>query len=95
MSVVEYKGMYLVKNGHHRALALLKKGHKFLPCLLLSTDDYQFTGGEAPGVLPMELAMSDKSPLLSDFLSPAAVIMPRRRLRIMITVHSEAQVVPM
>jgi len=94
VSVAEYRGMYLVKNGHHRALALLKKGHQFLPCLLLLVDDYQFTGGEAPGVLPMGLVMSDKSPLLSDFLTPAAVTMPRRRLRIMISVHSEAQVVP-
>jgi hypothetical protein len=95
MSVVEYKGMFLVKNGYHRALALLKKGHEFLPCLLLATDSYQFTGGQAPGFLPIDLVMSEKSPILFDFLSPAAVSVPRRRLRIMITVHSEVQVVPM
>jgi len=95
MSVVEYKGMFLIKNGYHRALSLLKKGHQFLPCLLLSTEGYQFTGGQAPGFLPLDLVMSDRSPILSDFLSSAAVLVPRRRLRIMITVHSEVQVVPM
>jgi hypothetical protein len=95
MSVTQYKGMYLMKNGYHRALALLKKGHEFLPCLLLSTDSYQSTGGQAPGFLPIDLVMSDKSPIMSDFLTSAAVMVPRRRLRIMITVHSEVQVVPM
>ncbi len=58
-------------------------------------DGYQFTGGQASGFLPIDLVMSDRSPILPDFFSPAAVMVPRRRLRIMITVHSEVQVVPM
>lgn len=95
MSVVEYKGMFLMKNGHHRAYALLKKGHKFLPCYLLSTDSYQMTGGQAPGFLPFDLMLSDRSPILSDFMTPAAVLVPRRRLRIMVSVHAEVQIVPM
>jgi hypothetical protein len=95
MSVVEYRGFYIMKNGYHRAYALLKKGHKFIPCLLLSTDAYQSTGGQQPGFLPIDLVISDKSPVLSDFRTPAAVLVPRRRLRMMISIHAEQQVIPM
>lgn len=94
MSVVEYKGMFLLKNGYHRAYALLKKGHKFLPCLLLSTDSYQFTGAQLAGFFPIDLIMSDKSPILSDFKTDAGVLMPRRRFKVVISVHGEAQVLP-
>ncbi len=94
MSVVEYKGMFILKNGYHRAVALLRKKHEFLPCLLLSTDGFQFTGGQAQGFMPIDTIMSDRSPVLADFLSPAAILVARRRLRLMITVHSEAQIIP-
>ncbi len=94
MSVVEYKGIYLIRNGYHRAYALLKKGHKFLPCLLLSTDSYQFTGAQFPAFFSIDSIMSDKSPLLSDFETDVGVLMPRRRLKVVITVHAETQVLP-
>jgi hypothetical protein len=94
VSVVDYKGVLLIKNGYHRAFALLKKGHKFLPCLLLSTDNFQFTGAQRSGFFPIDLIMSDKSPILSDFNTEAAVLVPRRRIRVMATIHAEIQVVP-
>ena len=94
MQVVEYKGIYLIKNGYHRAYSLLKMGHKFLPCLLLSTDSYQFTGAQAPSFFSIDLIMSDKSPLLSDFETDTAVLIPRRRMKLVITVHAEAQILP-
>lgn len=95
ISVVDYKGTILLKNGYHRAFALLKKGHRFLPCLLLATDNYQATGGQVQGFFPIDLVFSDKSPVLSDFGSTAAVAVPRRRLRVMVTVHAEVQVIPL
>lgn len=94
MQVIEYKGIYLIKNGHHRAYALLKKGHKFLPCLLLSTDSYQFTGAQLPSFFPIDLITSDKSPLLSDFETGASILIPRRRFKVVITIHAETQVLP-
>ena len=39
ISITEYKDMYFIENGYHRAFALLKKGHRFLPCVLRSTDN--------------------------------------------------------
>jgi len=95
ISVVEYKGYYLLKNGYHRAYALLMKGHEFMPCIVQSTDVYQLTGGQVPGFFPIDLVISDRSPLLSDFTTEAAVPVPRRRLRVMVSVHAELQAVPL
>lgn len=94
ISVVKYKGTYLIKNGYHRAFTLLKRGHKFLPCLLMETDEYQFTGAQAQGFFPIDLLTSNKSPMLSDLLTDASVMIPRRRNKIAITMHAEVQVIP-
>ncbi len=95
ISVVKYKGMILLKNGYHRAFSLFKKGHKFLPCLFLDTNQYQFTGGNLPGFFNMDLVMSNKSPVLSDFNSDIVLIVPRRRQKLVLNVHAEIQPVPM
>jgi len=94
ISVVEYKGILILKNGYHRAYSLYKKGHKYLPCLFLSTDGFQFTGAQAPGFFTVDAITSPNGPILSDFDSKAAMMIPRRRLRVMVTVHAEIQVVP-
>jgi hypothetical protein len=94
MSVVEYKGIYMVKNGYHRAYALLEKGHKYLPCILLNAENYNATGAAGPGFFNVDLMTSDKSPLLTDFSSSAAVIHPRPLLRKILTIHGEVQVIP-
>jgi hypothetical protein len=93
ISVVNYNGFYMLKNGSHRAYALLQKGHKFMPCLVVSTNNYQTSGAVSPGFLNFDLVLSDKSPLLSDFQSQAAVVFPRRLLRVIISIHGEAQLV--
>jgi len=95
ISVAEYKGGFFVKNGYHRAFALLKKGHEYLPCLTVSTDTFQATGGQLPGFFPVDLILSDQAPLLADFLSGAALKIPRRRFRATVSVHAELQMVGM
>jgi hypothetical protein len=94
MSVVEYQGMYMIKNGYHRAYALLEGGHKSFPCILLRTDNYNATGATGAGFFSIDLMMSDRSPLLSDFSSPAAITYPRRLLRVIVSIHAEVQVIP-
>lgn len=93
-TVVEYKDVLLLKNGCHRAYALMRKGHHFLPCLLGTTDMYQVTGAQVPGTFPSNLILSDRGPILSDFETRAAVPVPRRRVKVMATIHAEVQVVP-
>ncbi len=94
ISVVEYQGVYMIKNGYHRAYALAKKGHEYMPCIVVKTDSWQFTGANAAGFFPVDLMTSDKSPIVGDFFSKAAVDVPRRRMRVILTVHGEAQVLP-
>ncbi len=93
ISVVKYKDLYMIKNGYHRAYALLEKGHKFMPCLIVKTDNYQATGASGPGFLSFELMLSDRSPIIADFQSAAAVIYPRTLFRVIISIHGEVQVV--
>lgn len=94
LSVVNYNGLFMIKNGYHRAYALLRKGHDFMPCIVVQTDSFQGTGGQTPGFFSIDLLNSDKSPILSDFSTGAAVLVPRRRVRLMATVHAEVHVVP-
>lgn len=94
-TVVEYKGVFLLKNGCHRAYALHRKGHEFLPCLLGSTESFQVTGAQVPGSFPPSTILSDKSPVLPDFDTKAAVLVPRRRVKVVATIHAEVQVVPL
>jgi hypothetical protein len=95
ISVVEYMGMFLLKNGYHRAYTLLEKGHEFVPCVLSLTGSLQATGAISSSAFPSSLLFSDRSPILSDFRTPAAVPVPQRRLKLVATVHAEVQVVPM
>ena len=92
MSVVKYKETYLLKNGYHRAYALLEKGHEFMPCLVVSTDNYQATGAVGPGAFPFEVVLAPKSPIMSDFFGEAAVIYPRLLIRVILTIHAEIQI---
>ncbi len=94
-TVVDYKGTFLLKNGCHRAYALHKKGHEFLPCLLGTTDSFQVTGAQAPGSFPLSTIVSDRGPVLSDFDTGAAILVPRRRVKVVATIHAEVQVVPL
>lgn len=94
ISVVEYKGLYMIKNGYHRAYALHEAGHKFLPCILLKTEQYSSTGAAGPGFFNIDLMLSDKSPLIPDFDSPAAVVYPRPLIRVIASIHAEVQVIP-
>lgn len=94
MSVVEYKGRFILKNGYHRAYALYKRGHRFFPCLLLHAESYATTGAQATGFFPVDTMLSDRPPRMGDFSSPAAIPIPRRLLKVIITVHAEKQAFP-
>ena len=94
-TVVDYKGTLLLKNGCHRVYALHRKGHEFLPCLLGTTDSFQVTGAQVPGSFPLSTIVSDKGPILSDFDTGASVLVPRRRVKVVATIHAEVQVVPL
>ncbi len=89
ISVIEYKNMYFIKNGYHRAYALLKKGHKFLPCLLGSTDNLNDVVSKGENFFQPDFIKSDKSLILSDFATPAAVSIIRPAVKRKITMHAK------
>lgn len=91
MTAVRYKGTYLLKNGYHRAVALLSAGHMRVPMLVVETDSFGMTGAASPGFFGIDLLVSPKAPLLSDFLSGAAVDVQRPKLRTVLLIHGEAQ----
>ncbi len=94
ITVAEYKDRYILKNGYHRALALVKAGFASIPALLIHVTDYANTGGLMPGVFSIETVTGDKSPRLGDFVTEAAVEMKRPKLKVIITVHAEVQAFP-
>ena len=94
LSVAICDGRYYIRNGYHRAYALLKRGHRFLPCLLVNIERIEDIGSWGPGYLPVGVVLSEKGPILADFGTEAAVKTPRRRLRMVISVHAELQGIP-
>ncbi len=58
LTVAEYKGMYLLKNGYHRAFALMEHGITNVPALIIHVENYETTGAAAPGFLPLDLVLS-------------------------------------
>jgi hypothetical protein len=94
LSVANCKGRYFIRNGYHRAYALLRKGHKFLPCLLVNMDRIEDIGFWGPAYLPLKLVLSDKSPIISDYGAEVSVRIPRRRLKMLLSIHAELHAVP-
>lgn len=93
ISVAEYKGRYILKNGHHRAYALMKNGHTSIPVLVVRPESFAGTGALRTGLFTIDVIMGDTPPLLKDFATHAAVDVKRARLKMFITVHAESQAV--
>jgi hypothetical protein len=91
LSVAHYRDMYLLKNGYHRAVALLASGHVKVPALVVETDSFQMTGAAGAGFFTIDILSSARPPLLSDFLSDAAVDISRPKMRTVLTIHGEGQ----
>lgn len=92
--VAQFKDLLFLKNGYHRAYSLLKKGHKTIPCIVLKVDSLSQMGVDrSDQYLPSEVILSDRSPILSDYHTRAAVTIPRRRARAVLTIHAGVEVV--
>jgi len=90
MSVVSFSGRYVINNGYHRAVALAARGHVEVPVLLVHGTQLAHTPAARPGMFQPSLVFGDTPPRVEDFLSPAAVDLPRRRTRTLYSVHAAA-----
>jgi hypothetical protein len=85
MSVAGFDGRYVVRNGHHRAVALALRGHLEVPVLLTRGVEQQ---ASRPGMFPPDLVLGDAGPRVEDFLGPAAIDLPRRRTRTLYSIQA-------
>jgi hypothetical protein len=63
------------------------------PFIVLETDESKNTGINQPGFFDYD-TISQYSPILEDFDSKAALILPRRRIRAILSIHGEIQFLP-
>ena len=93
MSVMKFEGRYLLKNGHHRAVALAARGHIDAPVLLLHGTQIEHTPVVRPGRFSPSLVLGEAPPRVEDFLSPAAIDLPRRRTRTLYSFQAASHVI--
>lgn len=86
MQVISVGGRYLLKDGYHRALGLLRRGIHHVPALFLEmSTDRDFDLGT--GVLPREAWLGSRPPRLTDYLLDtvaAQVALPSARRMVVI-----------
>jgi hypothetical protein len=95
MRVAKYNGRLLVTNGHHRAVALVAKGHDRIPVVLFDALSWIDTCLMQRGFFPQELLIGPKPPVIGDFLTPAVVDSVRPALKTVVTVSAIVQHVPL
>lgn len=80
ISVLKIKNRYIIKNGVHRILAMIRSGHQHIPCVL-------FDGNiqDIPALMNESLLDLDHPPRIGDFLVPELYLdIPwKNRMRVM------------
>jgi hypothetical protein len=66
VQVVSVQGRWFVRDGYHRSVGLLQRGAGYVPVLV--KEDIGLGELKLPGMLPFEVFMGDRPPLLPDFL---------------------------
>ena len=78
VQVARFNGRYIVANGYHRAVALIKAGHTRMPCLLRDVPSIEAAGLVPPGFFDLGRLFAPRPPLVSDFLSANATTLKLR-----------------
>lgn len=73
VQVVHYGNRYILKNGYHRCFQLLSNGETHVPAFVREVDRFDETGADQPSMFNEQMIMGSRPPLLSDFLTDAAV----------------------
>jgi hypothetical protein len=89
IGVVHVEGRYILRNGYHRACALLHAGHRVIPALVIEANSLAAAELVQPGFFSAERLFGPVPPLVADFLGPAAVEVPRPATRLVLTLRAE------
>jgi hypothetical protein len=73
MQVVEFNGRFILRNGYHRAVGLLRRGLTHAPVVLIHGSQYQHTGATGPGFFAPHVVMGPKPALLKHYDSEFAL----------------------
>ena len=79
VQVVEYNGRWFVRDGYHRCYGLLATGITRVPCVFIRANNFQQTGAEQVGFFPEAVLLSERPPLLKDFLDDAVSVTVQQR----------------
>ena len=73
VQIARFGDRYLIKDGHHRILQLLQADEQFVPGVIVDVDSYDQVVDTASSCFPPSTVLADRPPLLTDFVSDAAV----------------------
>jgi hypothetical protein len=93
LQIVRYKGRFFVRDGYHRAAALLRGGISVVPCIFIEAASFEQLGCP-PGSLSYEVLFGERPPRLSDFWGPAACDAQQLAIRKVVRVRGEEFAVP-
>jgi len=87
MQAAQFQGRWLLRDGYHRAYALLTRGITRVPCVIVQISTLQDLGAVRPGFVGGEVLLGDRPPLVADFVDesrsvPGSVLPTRKVIRI-------------
>lgn len=66
LHLARYQDRFILRDGTHRAAALLREGIAVVPAVIVEAPSWEFVA-PIPGLLPETTAMGDRPPMLADF----------------------------
>jgi hypothetical protein len=72
--VAQYRERWFLRDGYHRAYALLRAGVFSLPAVIIQAKDIEELGAAQPWFFPEEILFSPSPPRVTDFLDDALTV---------------------
>jgi hypothetical protein len=95
LQLVEYRERWMVRDGYHRIYGLLKRGIRFIPCVVIDAQSFEETGAARPGFFSYELLYSERPPLVTDFIADEfSVEVPVAAVRKVVRIRAEEFAIP-
>ncbi|MBS2965826.1 ParB-like nuclease domain-containing protein [Actinocrinis puniceicyclus] len=67
VQVAHYQGRYFLRDGNHRAAALLLAGITQVPAIVIEAPTFQYVAPPPLGLFDYQVAFSNRPPLVTDF----------------------------
>jgi hypothetical protein len=68
VQLAEYRGRWLLRDGYHRVVELLRRSVTRVPCVVIRARTFEETGAGRPGLFGYETLFGPRPPLVTDFL---------------------------